>query len=45
MLRELYEGSNDEIKRIRKIAEDNIQQYLDMDLNSLENKKKNCCIF
>ena len=45
MLRELYEGSNDEIKIIRKIAGDNIQQYLNMDLNSLENKKKNCCIF
>ena len=27
--------------------EDNIEKYLDMDmdLNSLENKKKNCCIF
>ena len=45
MLRELYEGSNDEIKIIRKIAGDNIQKYLDMDKKTLENKKKDCCIF
>ena len=45
MLRKVYEGSNDEIKIIRKFVEDNIQKCLDMYLNSLENEKKNCCIF
>lgn len=44
-LREVYQGSNDDINKIKQFAAAEIEKYLDMDLNTLKKQKKECCIF
>lgn len=44
MLREIYEGSNSDMKSIRNFVENEINKYIDMDIDQLE-KSQSCFIF
>ena len=47
ILREVYEGKNEQMIKIREYVEKEIKKYCDIDENNLEqyNNKKNCVIF
>ena len=44
MLREVYEGSNEQMNKIRNFVETEINKYIDMDINKLENSNESSCL-
>lgn len=46
MLREVYQGTNNQLKQIRSFVENEINKYIDMDIDKIEkDNNKDCFIF
>ena len=45
MLREVYQGTNNQLKQIRSFVENEINKYIDMDIDKIEKENKPCFIF
>ena len=43
MLREVYQGTNEQMNKIRSFVEDELNKYLDLDIEDVEKKNKNNC--
>ena len=46
MLREIYQGTNNQMQQIRSFVENEINKYIDMDIDKIEkDNNKDCFIF
>ena len=46
MIREIYQGSNNQMQQIRSFVENEINKYIDMDIDKIEkDNNKGCFIF
>ena len=45
MLREVYQGTNNQMKQIKNFIENEINKYIDMDIDQIEKSNSNCFIF
>lgn len=45
MIREIYQGSNNQMQQIRSFVENEINKYIDMDIDKIEKDNKLCFIF